>query len=401
LFLFAAAFARPTDANASTVTLADCYALARKRAETLKQQEEAIFQAETRYRQALGSALPGLIFSASEFIQDRGGSSGSGNSNFTLRERPEAKFTLRQPLFSGFKEFAAMAGSKAEREKESLLLKYAERLLYMDVARAFYGALLFESDLANLDVLLSLTRERASELKERERLGKSRRSEVLLIESSQDAFQAQRISTALDRALAREMLSFLTGRELGDTSLDSDTAELPPLESEEDLWERARRRSDLRALAAQIEVQKHSARGARSSYYPSASATGNYFTRRAGAQRGIDWDVLVGLEIPLFGDAHLAFEIGQREARRQLREARLRLQASLDRARILQASFDKASESYRLQVGEYRRGLVNNLDVIQALNDMQDKKRDLDRARVQSRLDRIALEAVVEDVPPR
>jgi len=52
----------------------------------------------------------------------KSGSSGSDNSNFTLRERPEAKFTLRQPLFSGFKEFAAMAGSKAEREKESLLI---------------------------------------------------------------------------------------------------------------------------------------------------------------------------------------------------------------------------------------------------------------------------------------
>ncbi len=43
-------------------------------------------------------------------------------------------------------------------------------------------------------------------------------------------------------------------------------------------------------------------------------------------------------------------------------------------------------ESYQIHVREYRLGLVNNLDVLQAQNTMQDIKHNLDRALLDAKL---------------
>src|SRR3989338_1744756 len=106
-------------------TLQDCYALALKRSEQPAIAKQTIQEAEGRFLQSLSGALPKLSFNYSHEYQ-------SGDSE------PESKFTFSQPLFSGFKEFAAMAASRAEgrqfRQEESR----ARQLLLVDVADAFY-----------------------------------------------------------------------------------------------------------------------------------------------------------------------------------------------------------------------------------------------------------------------
>ena len=108
LLLFTTGVATPVRAeDATPLTLSDCYALALKRSEEIAIRGELIRETEGRFLQALSTALPRASFELSEKRQD-----GSGGSAFTLKEVPERRFVFSQPLFSGFKEFAAVRGSR-------------------------------------------------------------------------------------------------------------------------------------------------------------------------------------------------------------------------------------------------------------------------------------------------
>src|SRR3989338_10286046 len=133
-FIFAASsfFIMPAsaaDARESAVvgyTLLDCYKFALKQSETIAIQKERILEAEGHFLQSLSGVLPHASFAYSEKWQD-----GSNDSSFTLKEVPEGKFVFSQPLFSGFKEFAAMAGAKAEQRQFHQETIRAEQLLFV------------------------------------------------------------------------------------------------------------------------------------------------------------------------------------------------------------------------------------------------------------------------------
>jgi outer membrane protein len=411
-----AVLAQPEPASVRALTLDDGYRLALRQSEALRGRAERIEQAEARYGQALGAALPRLSFNASQLYQDAGGRSDSGvGSNLTLRRRPESKFTLRQPLFSGFREFAAMSASRAEQSGERRRLERARALLYLDVARAFYLVLQTERDLANLDVLLGLLDDRLRELRERERLGKSRRSELLSLESRRDAVAAERSLTDGDAASARELLAFLTGEDVSGARLEDPLPDDFPPDAEAPLLEKADARADVLAFRDDVEARRQELRVAKGAFYPNAGLLGNYYTKRVGTQSAIDWDVLLSLEVPLFQggatraqarearsrltEAELAWEEVRREARREVKDARVRLAASLEQAAGLRSAFAKAEESYRLHVKEYRLGLVNNLEVLQALDEMESRKRDSDRAAIRGKLLRFELLSAAEALP--
>ena len=110
------------------LTLDEAYRLALSRSEEIAIRRELIKEAEGRFVQAISGALPRASFQLSEKRQD-----GSGSSAFTLKEVPERKFVFSQPLFSGFKEFAAIAGSRSERTQRRHEQARAQHLLHTDV----------------------------------------------------------------------------------------------------------------------------------------------------------------------------------------------------------------------------------------------------------------------------
>jgi outer membrane protein len=116
----------------------------------------------------------------------------------------------------------------------------------------------------------------------------------------------------------------------------------------------------------------------------------------------VDWDLLFSVDVPLFqGGSAFA---GASEAKSRYREAELNLsrlrrsvrsdvrtafnlfQTSVSETKSLAAAYQKAKESYELQVREYRLGLVNNLEVLQAQNIMQDVKHDWDRTALETKV---------------
>ncbi len=377
------------------LTLADCYALALKQSEVVAIHQELINEAEARLIQARSGILPRASFESTDKRQD-----GSGASAFTLRHVPERRFAFSQPLFSGFREFAAMAEMKAERRQRIFEKTRAEQLLLIDVAEAFYLLLEQREDLGTLEMIRGTLQERIDELHGREQLGRSRPSEVVSAEAQLLRIEAEEERVRNQETIARQTLEFLTGRDqirvLKDTAPSS-----PAIHDESSYLVSAPTRPDVQAAQEAARAAQSQISVARADLWPSAHAEGNYYVERAGVAKDIAWDASLVVSIPIFegGQVHGAVRQAnaqereaelqtaqtRRQAVREIRDAYATLYAINAQREALIKALNAADENYRLQVEDYRRNLVNNLDVLQGLQNLEDARRDFIHAQYETK----------------
>lgn len=377
------------------LTLADCFTLALARSETIAIQQELIKETEGRFLQALSGVLPNASFEASKKWQD-----GTGGSAFTLGQVPERKLVFSQPLFSGFKEFAAMAGSRAERRERGALKARAEHLLFVDVSDAFFLILERQANLDTLETIRTALLERLEDLRAREQLGRSRPSEVASARAQLRRVEAEQERARSDERTARQLLEFLTGRSPLGPVVDDEPAP-PPLEHEEAYVGKASSRPDVRASKEAWALAKNEVVIEQAGFWPDIDVESNYFTRRVGSASGVDWDVLLKMDVPIFQggnvlgavrearskarQAKLVYERTQREAELDIRTSRERLQGGLAQQAALEEALKAAEENYRLQLEDYRLNLVNHLDVLQALQALEEARQEAIAARYETK----------------
>ncbi len=373
-----------------TLTLADCYALALQQSETIAIKREQLAETEARFQQAFSNILPRLDFVSTDKKQDSNGTGGQ----FTLTYIPERKFSMSQPLFSGFKEFAAMSGAKAEKQQRVFERIRAEHLLLTDVADAFY--LLFEQreDLKVLKTIREALLKRIQDLKQREEIGRSRPSEVTAAQAQLERVEADIELIKGQEVTARELLEFLTGTPIDQIS--EAMAGLPNLPPESNYVNKAGTRPDVRAAEEAVHASEKQITYAKGDYWPNASLQGNYYTQRAGVLQGIDWDALLLIDVPLFqggatkgkvreskaklNEARLQRRQLERAAVQEIRDAYARVQSAINRTFPLEKALKAAEKSHESQVRDYRHNLVNNLEVLSSLQNLRDVKRDFIRA---------------------
>ncbi len=395
--------------------LAQCYAWAKVQSESLHMQEEQIEQLRQQYKQVVGAVLPNVGYNYSTKFQDTSGAGSSSSGPFYQSPQPQANFTLSQLLFSGFKELSAMKSFKHQEKAGKLQLQRGYALLYQDVSNAFYLIINLETQLANVNTAMDLSESRIKELRSWEDLGKSRHSEVVLVESQKAAYEAQAEGLKGQIDVARDLLSFLTGQHLGKAKLVDRLERVRELEAEELVLGLASTRSDVRSLQEAVDAQKSQITVARAGWYPTATATADYYNYRISFYRPIHWDAMLTVNLPLFSggstvaateqaksqlsQAQYNFELGLRQARSQIHSAYATLRSSIAQAVAAEKSFRKADECYKLQLKEYRLGLVSNLDVLTALAALLNAKQICDQSVIQSKLNVLLLKVADEQLP--
>ena len=141
---------------------------------------------------------------------------------------------------------------------------------------------------------------------------------------------------------------------------------------------------------------------AQSGLFPSATLDGNYYTQRVGTQSGIDWDVLLSVNVPVFNGTETIGNIKVAAADRELakynfmrikRLARLDIRRAYEEyrsAKLEEAALREAVKAqkmdYDLQAEDYKSNLVNNLDVLASLKNYQDLSRQLNAAHYAARI---------------
>ncbi len=372
-------------------TMADCYRLALKQSEQISLRQELIAEAEARFSRALSGVLPKASFYSSDKRQD-----GGGESAFTLRHVPERKLVFSQPLFGGFKEFSAMAATKAEGRQRMLEKKRAEQLLLMDVANAFFLLIEQKEKSAILGTIHATLQDRIKELQQREQIGRSRHSEVVSAEAQMRRVEADLELARRDETVARQLLEFLTGLEYVREVADTEPA-MPAAEPEEAYLLKAYSRYDVKASEESSLSAEKQVAIAKAGRLPTIGLDGNYYLDRAGVSKEVAWDASFKVEVPIFDGGQTSGEVKEaaskaaqaklrmseagRKAAYEIRDAYAQFQSGISRMNTLARALEASEESYRLQLEDYRHSLINNLEVLQSLEDLENIRRDFSEAK--------------------
>ena len=402
----------PLKATSEELTLDQCYQAALKRSETIADQDELIKQAEEKIKQARGYIFPSINFNASYLRQEAVSSDTSTSPS--PASQPLLKLSGTQPLFRGFRDFAALKQTKTAKDYQ-LEAKYSAEIdLYKDVATSFFTILILENDLRNVRNEIDLYEKRVKEINERVRIGRSRVSEVLSTESSMSLLGAEVESIVGEINSVREGFAFFTGLPNNSTLSSVDLSENNS-KSLEAYMKGLEDRPDIKSAKLKLETTKKNIDIAMGANYPSVDLNGNYYFYRTGSLENVNWDFTALLTMPIFAGGVLMSKT--REAKSQVREAELTLSkttrsaeediksnyyvwaASISQKNALEKATKIAEQNYVLQNKEYRLGLVNNLDVLDALSSYQGALRSFDQTKYSVKLNYLKLEAAVGNIP--
>ena len=362
------------------LSLIDCYKLALKQSELIAIDAEQIKIAEAHFLEAFGTIMPQVSFTHTD-TRDH-------SSNTSLNNVHEEKFTFTQDLFSGFKEFAAIKGSKFEKSQREKEKWRAEQLLFVDVSDAFYLLLEIQEDLNALKTIEFALKDRVKELKTRQNIGKSRVSEVVTTEYQLYNLEAEIQLERNQELLVRELLEFLIGSpfdKIAETKFDFS------IKPESQYLAEASFRPDVQASYYSWKSDQEKITIAKSGFLPQVSLEGDYFTHRTSAPTDSNWEALLTVSVPIFegtttyGQVKEANAVAKqsgllysrlgRIAIRNIQDAYVNMQISISRKKVLGKALQSAELSYHLQSQDYKLNVVNNLDVITAIQNLEDIRR--------------------------
>ena len=362
------------------LTLFDCYRLALKQSELIAIDAEQIKIAGAHFLEAFGTLMPQVSFSHEE--------TRNHSSDTSYNKTYEAKFTFTQALFTGFKEFAGMKASKFEKSQRQKEWWRAEQFLFVDVSDAFYLLLETQADLSALKTIEFAFKDRIKDLKARQAIGKSRVSEVVTTEYQLYNLEAEIQLVTNQEFLVKELLEFLIGRpvnQIAESRIDY------TIKSEPQYLAEASFRPDVEAAYFAWKSEQEQVVIARSGFLPSINLTGDYYTHRNNAPADSNWDALLSVNVPIFegttvyGQVQEAKSIAKQSALLYSRVGRLAIQdihdayinmtISLMRKKSLGQALKSAELSYHLQDKDYKINVVNNLDVITAIQNLEDVRR--------------------------
>ena len=328
-------------------------------------------------------------------------------SNVSPAWQPLVKLTLSQPLFRGFRDFDALRQTKTLAAAQLEAKRLAVTALYGDVLQNYLTILSLERDLFNIQEEGNAYQKRINELDARIRIGRSRIPEKLSIQSALASLRAEMEQTKGATAVAREMFGFLTGLSSEAKLVDIKSDELLSLLPVEQYLAKIDHRPDVRAADLKLKAADDAIQIARGGHYPSIDLSGNYYVQRTGALEDVRWDVQLGATLPIYtggitnskieeaasqkAQAELLLAKLRRTADEEIRAQHRSVTADMRQLVELENSRKLADMNLEEQTKDYRSGLVNNLDVLQAMTSAEETKRSLDRARYTTRMDYLKL----------
>lgn len=401
-----------TPAAQAAVTLKDAFEAARTNMETLKRSGAEVRQAIERKNQARGSLLPTITGVGNETRIDRPKARAGATSAFTLTRQYSAALRLQQPLLRG-----GLFAGLSVRNEEILLAEFQknanEITLYQLVIQSYFNLLYAQNDQKNIAELLQYSQDRVKELRSFTAVGRSRRAELVQAETQLLTAQTQVRSSELNIAEAQEMFTFYTG--LTDYNLAPMgllPKELPALPSS---LEKLSKRPDLMAQEQSVKVAEQTVEVAKGGHYPSVDLVSNYYFDRTGILQTSEWDVAVVVSVPIFQGGTVHSQVKQavegkriaelnndelkRAARRDLSIQYQNFLAMQSQLTTIREALHKSEEAYKLNLKDYRNGLVTNLEVLQSLNLFIETKRTYDNLITQSHQTYKSIEASTGVLP--
>lgn len=371
------------------LTLEECYRRALKQSETVAITADLIRIADARFLQAISIMAPHFSFISNDYQEEKVHEMGTFQE-LAPPKSSQRRFNVRDTLFSGFKALEAIKGSKQEKNQRKKETERAQQILLVDVSNYFYLLMETREDLRALRKIEKALDDRVKELRDREHLGRSRPSEVVNAKAQLYGVRAEIEVSKAQEILARQILEFLIGAPAGNLR---DTSALPSgLMPENYYVSMVDNRPDVQASKFAWDFSKSAARVVDSNFLPSVDVDANYYTQRTAFDKGIDWDVTLSVNVPIFDGAYtlgqskeawvkadqarLEYQRVRRKAPYDIKDAYIRLSRAMAVYKARQKQYNTAKLNSYLQRKDYSRSLVSNLDVLAAIQTLLNSQRD-------------------------
>jgi len=396
--------------------LYDCYKIALKRSETVAIQKEKIEETEAQLLQAMSLAIGRVDFVMSQSLEQvQKGTRTSIETAVSPTTNRERKFALTQPLFQGFKSLAAIRGVGSLHKERGEEYVHAQQLLFLDVVNAYYSILQNKKDIDITNHIHKLLAERILELKDRERIGRSRTSEVATANAKIKSNEADlaRLDGVLQVSLS--VMEYLLGISITENQLKEEEVpgtEAPPLE---EYLKAVILRPDVQAAKQAAKTAWQNIVVAQSSLWPLITFENNHYEKREGVDSGINWDALFKISVPIFHGGETAGNIKEalsewkiskhsetdteRQARLDIKQSYQYWVSSLNEFRAREEAVKASAENFRLQKEEYSRSLVNNLDVLDAVQFLNQTELDANQVQHDMKKNYWKLQVAVRKAP--
>lgn len=411
IFLLAISF----NLNAAPLSLADVYNSAINNTEVMKRNQSRLEQAQEKKSQAVGAILPTVSLRGNFTKIDPPPAAPGSISRLTLTEQYSSAINITQPIFRGMREYSVYRQNNTNILLNQYLKDSSKISLYQSVISVYFNLLITEQDLKNLKVLEHYSGDRVQELKERVRIGRSRKGELLQAEAQLANTHAQLTDTeGLVEEAKTQLAFFMIEKNQLTEDLVSET--LPAKIQDLDFYiSRALDRPDLKARLAEIEIANEGISQAKGFHYPVVDMFGNYYLKRTGVLQDSKWDVGVTASLPLYQggttvslvreavdrkyEVSLTLEESKRSIQRDVTVLHESVTRALKQLQVLETALHKSEDSYKENLKDYRYGSVTNLDVIIALNAFVETKRTKDRIYYQTLMSFKNLEAQAGVLP--
>lgn len=399
-----------------TLSLDECYRLALVQSEIVAIQKEAIARATAQIFNAASQGLGNVDFVINRSLQENKDipSGGSFGSTFVDPDKQESKFVIKQPLFQGFKAMGALTGAGSYRREQTEAWIRAKELLYSDVAIAFYNVLRYEKEIEINHGIHELLQKRIRELEEREKIGRSRLSEVINAETSLKILEADLAAAQGALATARYMLEFLTGTDMEGRPLEEEVSEDVSSKPLAEHLKFAITRSDVKAAEQAVKTAWRGILVAQSGFWPTMSIAHNQYMRREGFMASVDWDTMFEFNLPLFSGGEtvgqvkdavgilkqkkITFTLARRQAELEIKQSYQIWISARQTNVLLKDAVHKAEKNYEIQSEEYTRSLVSNLDVLAALESLHNTRQRENLTYYIMKQDEAAFRVAIGDV---
>lgn len=375
---------------ANSLSLNEAYFYALKNMESVQEANLATEAQKEVKKQVLSQMLP--TFSGFGNYTKIDPPNGAGANPFLLTRQYNAGLRLSVPLFRGG------ALSAYRYAQESVVLsktrqKISELYLYQEMIDVYFQVLTLRKDFEGLGELLELSRKRIEEVRQRTKLGRSRKAE--LVEAVAQKHMVQLQMDELKSQIKKTSIKFEYYTNMKIEKLKSEDYQfenIPSLETGlNELREKIKLRPDVLASLQEVGLNDREISVSKGSYYPKIDLTSNYYVNRTGVLSTSNWDASLSVSVPLFQGGGVKAMVKESLVKKRI--ARVR-QSKIQRVALNElnqnythffelknqlssvgAALEKAKESYQLALKDYRLGLVTNLDVLRSMNLYIDTKR--------------------------
>lgn len=385
------------DGTPGTLTLREAWRMALDNHEGISIAAELVNQSDLDVDRAYSGVLPSLTVEGTytRYTKEKSG------INFLVQPEDSSRLEIRltQPIYSGGREWSALRQAKKRYASSVIGAEDVREQVVIVTARAYYNMLRAGKLFEITEASLKRAREQLRVSSAKFQVGTVTKAEVLRAEAEVAEKVAEVVRARADLRDARETLKRITGIEGevdlpggskgGDHALsglrsDSDTDTPDTIDTL--LQEALTKRRDFRQVVIQEEIASEGIGYAKGNFMPKLAIEGVHSLRDQTPETTffLDEATYAGLilSFPVFEGGLRRAELAQ--ARSKLREAELQRVAlrrdleleirrtynNMETSLSVIDSFEKqlafANESYTMVFKQYKHGLADNIDLIDA-----------------------------------